>query len=52
MSHHPKFQALYTSPLPILMKLAVYIRPIETCKDPKGHADLERAMLTWPYQMI
>jgi len=39
MSNHPKFQAFYTSPLPILMKLAVYIRPIETCKDPKFQLD-------------
>jgi len=30
MSNHPKFQAFYTSPSPILMKLGMYIGRIET----------------------
>jgi len=39
MSNHPKFQAFYTSPSPILMKLGMYIGRIETWKNPKFHLD-------------
>jgi len=36
MSNHPM---TYTSPSSILMKLAVYIRPIETCRNSKCQLD-------------